>query len=171
VESTCSAVITVAALAVIILTGCILALKGPQWWHESGTGLFINSMHLWSVEIFFFAMVVHLWGKFFMAAWRGKRRATWITGVVSFVISIAAAFTGYVSQDKLRLSVDQHPGERWHQLDGRRRVLQRHELRPDADVAHHAAATRRGRPGGRAHLLGTPPGRRAAVRRSAIGGS
>jgi ubiquinol-cytochrome c reductase cytochrome b subunit len=91
-------VITVAALAVIILTGCILALKGPQWWHESGTGLFINSMHLWSVEIFFFAMVVHLWGKFFMAAWRGKRRATWITGVVSFVISIAAAFTGYVSQ-------------------------------------------------------------------------
>jgi len=60
-------VITVAALAVIILTGCILALKGPQWWHESGTGLFINSMHLWSVEIFFFAMVVHLWGS---SSWR-----------------------------------------------------------------------------------------------------
>ena len=43
-------------------------------------------------------MVVHLWGKFFMAAWRGRRRATWITGVVSFVVSVGAAFTGYLSQ-------------------------------------------------------------------------
>ena len=55
-------------------------------------------MHLWSVELFFFFMVVHLWGKFFMAAWRGRRRATWITGVLAFLISIAAAFTGYLSQ-------------------------------------------------------------------------
>ena len=43
-------------------------------------------------------MVIHLWGKFFMAAWRGRRRATWITGVVSFVVSVGAAFTGYLSQ-------------------------------------------------------------------------
>ena len=43
-------------------------------------------------------MVVHLWVKFFMAAWRGKRKATWITGVLAFVLSIATAFTGYLSQ-------------------------------------------------------------------------
>jgi ubiquinol-cytochrome c reductase cytochrome b subunit len=43
-------------------------------------------------------MVVHLWGKFFMAAWRGRRRATWVTGVIAFVISVATAFTGYLSQ-------------------------------------------------------------------------
>jgi ubiquinol-cytochrome c reductase cytochrome b subunit len=42
--------------------------------------------------------VIHLWGKFFMAAWRGNRRLTWITGVVTFVISVGAAFTGYLSQ-------------------------------------------------------------------------
>lgn len=91
-------VITIAALAVVIATGCILALAGPAWWHESSTGLFVNSLHLWSVEVFFFAMVVHLWGKFFMAAWRGRRRLTWITGAISFVVSVAAAFTGYLSQ-------------------------------------------------------------------------
>jgi ubiquinol-cytochrome c reductase cytochrome b subunit len=50
------------------------------------------------VEIFFFAMVVHLWGKYFMAAWRGGRALTWMTGVVTFLTSIAAGFTGYVSQ-------------------------------------------------------------------------
>jgi hypothetical protein len=91
-------VLTVSALAVVILTGTVLSIMGPTWWHVSTTGLFVNSLHLWSVEVFFFTMVVHLWGKFFMAAWRGKRRATWITGVVSFVVSVGAAFTGYLSQ-------------------------------------------------------------------------
>jgi Cytochrome b(N-terminal)/b6/petB len=91
-------VATLTSMAVVIGTGCILALKGPQWWHESGVGHFVNSMHLWSVEIFFFAMVVHLWGKFFMAAWRGRRALTWVTGVVTFLTSIVAGLTGYVSQ-------------------------------------------------------------------------
>jgi len=91
-------VTTMAALIVVIVTGCVLAVRGPQWWHTSSVGLFVNSTHLWSVEIFFFAMVVHLWGKYFMAAWRGGRAMTWMTGVVTFLTSIAAAFTGYASQ-------------------------------------------------------------------------
>ena len=91
-------VITLAALTIIILTGTVLVLKGPSWWHVSSFGLFVNSMHLWSVETFFFFMVLHLWGKFFMAAWRGRRKLTWMTGVICFLISIAAAFTGYLSQ-------------------------------------------------------------------------
>lgn len=33
-----------------------------------------------------------------MAAWRGKRGLTWMTGVVAFVSSIGTAFTGYLSQ-------------------------------------------------------------------------
>ena len=91
-------VLTIAGLSIVIATGIVLSIMGPSWWHVSSVGLFVNSLHLWSVEAFFFFMVIHLWGKFFMAAWRGKRRLTWITGVVAFVISIAAAFTGYVSQ-------------------------------------------------------------------------
>ncbi|MFI5035380.1 MAG: cytochrome b N-terminal domain-containing protein [Acidimicrobiales bacterium] len=91
-------VTTLAALAVVIATGCLLALRGPQWWHQSYVGHFVNSLHLWSVEVFFFAMVIHLWGKYFMAAWRGGRSLTWMTGVVLFLTSIATAFTGYVSQ-------------------------------------------------------------------------
>ena len=43
-------------------------------------------------------MVIHLWGKFFMAAWRGRRALTWITGAVAFLGSIGTAFTGYLSQ-------------------------------------------------------------------------
>jgi ubiquinol-cytochrome c reductase cytochrome b subunit len=91
-------VLTLSALVVVIATGCVLAIFGPTWWHVSSTGLFVNSLHLWSVEVFFFCMVVHLWGKFFMAAWRGRRKATWITGVACFMLSVGAAFTGYLSQ-------------------------------------------------------------------------
>ncbi|MHB8334753.1 MAG: cytochrome b N-terminal domain-containing protein [Acidimicrobiales bacterium] len=91
-------VTTLAALMLVILSGIILAIRGPQWWHSSSIGHFVNSTHLWSVEIFFFAMIVHLWGKFFMAAWRGGRSLTWVTGVVTFLTSVGTAFTGYVSQ-------------------------------------------------------------------------
>jgi quinol-cytochrome oxidoreductase complex cytochrome b subunit len=91
-------VLTLAALAVVIGTGCVLALKGPGWWHVSSTGRYVNALHLWSVELFMAFMVIHLWGKFFMAAWRGRRAMTWITGAVAFTASVGTAFTGYLTQ-------------------------------------------------------------------------
>ena len=91
-------VLSLASLVTIILSGTILALKGPAWWHVTSIGLFFNSIHLWSVELFFFFMVIHLWGKYWMAAWRGGRIKTWVTGAVVFVIAIPCALTGYVSQ-------------------------------------------------------------------------
>lgn len=91
-------VATLAALLVVLGSGVALTLGGSAWWHTSSVGHFLNSVHLWSVELFFACMVVHLWGKFFMAAWRGRRALTWITGAVAFVGSIGTAFTGYLSQ-------------------------------------------------------------------------
>ncbi|MGD0067594.1 MAG: cytochrome b N-terminal domain-containing protein, partial [Streptosporangiaceae bacterium] len=49
-------------------------------------------------ELFMALLVIHLWGKFWMAAWRGRRALTWITGVVAFIASIVECFTGYLSQ-------------------------------------------------------------------------
>ena len=91
-------VLSLASLVVLILSGSILALKGPTWWHVTGIGHFFNSMHLWSVELFFFFMVIHLWGKYWMAAWRGGRKRVWMTGAVTFLVAIPCALTGYVSQ-------------------------------------------------------------------------
>jgi hypothetical protein len=91
-------VLTLAALAVIIASGMVLAFEGPIWYHTSSFGHFINSLHFWSVQIFFFVMVVHLWGKFWMAAWRGHRMMTWVSGAIAFFASIGAAFTGYLVQ-------------------------------------------------------------------------
>ncbi len=88
----------IASLVFIIVSGVLLSLNGPSWYHVSALGRFVNSAHLWSVELFFLCMVIHLWGKYWMAAWRGGRALTWITGVISFAVSIVAAFTGYLLQ-------------------------------------------------------------------------
>ncbi len=91
-------VATLATLGMAILSGAAIALGGVDWWHTNPVGHFFNSLHLWSVELFMAFMVIHLWGKFWMAAWRGRRAATWITGVVAFLASILECFTGYLSQ-------------------------------------------------------------------------
>jgi Cytochrome b(N-terminal)/b6/petB len=89
---------SLAAFGLAVVSGFALAVGGPDWWHYNSVGHFFNSLHLWSVELFMALLVIHLWGKFWMAAWRGKRAWTWITGVVAFVASVIECFTGYVSQ-------------------------------------------------------------------------
>jgi quinol-cytochrome oxidoreductase complex cytochrome b subunit len=91
-------VITIAALVWVILSGIVLAFFGPQWWHVSSVGRFFNSLHFWSVQLFFVFMVLHLWGQYFAAGWRDGRAATWMIGAVIFLVSILAAFTGYLAQ-------------------------------------------------------------------------
>jgi quinol-cytochrome oxidoreductase complex cytochrome b subunit len=89
---------TIASLVFLMLSGVWLAAAGPTWWHASGLGHFINSVHFWSVQAFFFFMVVHLWTTFFQGAWRDGRGGTWVLGVLCFLVGIGTAFTGYVIQ-------------------------------------------------------------------------
>lgn len=90
--------LTLVSLVAVIVSGIVLALFGPQWWHESSVGHFFNSTHFWSVQCFFFFMALHLWTTFFMGAWRDGRAKTWMTGALAFLVSILTAFTGYLSQ-------------------------------------------------------------------------
>ncbi len=86
------------AFVSLIVTGVILVLKGPLWWHTSTAGLFFNSLHFWSVQIFFFFIFVHFGSSFFTAAWRGGRGFTWIFGVLTFLVAILTGLTGYIIQ-------------------------------------------------------------------------
>ena len=91
-------VLTIGALIVVIASGLVLAIFGPAWWHTSYVGHFVNSLHLWSVELFMGFMVIHLWAKFWMAGWRGGRSFTWMSGVICFLVAIFEGFTGYIAQ-------------------------------------------------------------------------
>ena len=164
-------VASLAAFVYVIASGLVLTLKGPDWWHDSAAGHFVNSTHLWSVELFFFFMVIHLWGKFFMAAWRGRRALTWITGAVAFLGSIGAAFTGYLVQSNFDSQWISTQAKDGLNSVGDRIGVQRAEHRPDAVVARHDAPA----PGRCARRAPRHPGpqarRRAALRRRPPGGS
>lgn len=86
------------AFVSLIITGCILVFKGSLWWHTSTAGLFFNSLHFWSVQIFFFFIFVHFGSSFFTAAWRGGRGFTWVFGVMTFLVAILTGLTGYILQ-------------------------------------------------------------------------
>ncbi|HVA92319.1 MAG TPA: cytochrome b N-terminal domain-containing protein [Chloroflexota bacterium] len=89
---------TIASLFLLILSGIWLAMAGPTWWHVSNLGHYVNSVHFWCVQAFFFFMVLHLWTSFFQGAWRDGRGATWTVGVLCFLVGLGTAFTGYISQ-------------------------------------------------------------------------
>ena len=91
-------VVTIAGLVWVVLSGVVLAFEGPQWWHVSPQGRFVNSLHFWSVQMFFIFMVLHLWGQYWGAGWRDGRATTWMVGVVIFLVSLVTAFTGYLAQ-------------------------------------------------------------------------
>jgi len=91
-------VITLSSLVLLILSGILLAAVGPQWWHNSPFGHFVNSLHFWCAEVFFFSLTLHLWTEFFKGGWRHGRRFTWLIGAITFIAGIGTAFTGYLSQ-------------------------------------------------------------------------
>jgi quinol-cytochrome oxidoreductase complex cytochrome b subunit len=89
---------TLSAILMLIITGLIMVIFGPNWYHGSGAGHFINSLHFWSTQVFFGGLILHMVTKFFMAAWRDGRWKVWIVGIVTFAIVIPTALTGFLSQ-------------------------------------------------------------------------
>lgn len=85
-------------LGLLILTGVIMSLFGPDWYHYSTLGHLFNSLHFWSVQIFFLTMILHLIAKFLMAAWRDGRWKTWAVGILTFALSLFVGLTGFLAQ-------------------------------------------------------------------------
>jgi ubiquinol-cytochrome c reductase cytochrome b subunit len=90
-------VFTLSSLVMIILTGVIMAVFGPNWYHVSAAGKLFNSFHFWGVQLFFAFLVLHLAVKYFLGAFRDGRWKTWMVGVLTLGASIFTAFTGYLS--------------------------------------------------------------------------
>jgi quinol-cytochrome oxidoreductase complex cytochrome b subunit len=89
-------VLALAGLVVAVLSGALIALGGVSFWHTNSFGAFMNSVHFWSVQLFFLFMAVHFIFNFFIMAWRGGRGWTWITGVLCFILGILTSFTGFL---------------------------------------------------------------------------
>jgi quinol-cytochrome oxidoreductase complex cytochrome b subunit len=91
-------VTTLSALAALVATGVTMSLFGPGWYHDSRVGHFANSLHFWSVQVFFGALVLHMVSKYLMAAWRDGRWKTWMVGALAFGVAVFTGLTGFLSQ-------------------------------------------------------------------------
>ena len=109
-------------------------------------------------------MVVHLWGKYWMAAWRGGRAPRVGHRRGDLPGGRARGAHRLRLPAELRRAVDLHAGQGRTQLGRGRRVLQRHQLRPDVQLPHPAAADSGRAARERARPARAPQRRRAAVR-------
>jgi ubiquinol-cytochrome c reductase cytochrome b subunit len=91
-------VTVLSALVALIATGAAMCLFGPGWYHGSRVGHFVNSLHFWSVQVFFAALVLHMVSKYMMAAWRDGRWKTWVVGVLALGVAVVTGLTGFLSQ-------------------------------------------------------------------------
>ena len=85
-------------LAMLVITGLIMVFVGPAWYHLTRVGRFFNSLHFWSVQVFFLALVLHFITKFFIAGWRDKRWGTWTLGLISLGVGVFTGLTGFLMQ-------------------------------------------------------------------------
>jgi quinol-cytochrome oxidoreductase complex cytochrome b subunit len=91
-------VTALSALVSLIVTGVVMSLFGPGWYHESRVGHFVNSLHFWGVQVFFGALVLHVASKYLMAAWRDGRWKTWMVGALAFGVAVFTGLTGFLLQ-------------------------------------------------------------------------
>jgi ubiquinol-cytochrome c reductase cytochrome b subunit len=91
-------VTTLSALGALVVTGVVMSLFGPGWYHDSQVGHFVNSLHFWSVQVFFGALVLHMVSKYLMAAWRDGRWKTWMVGALALGVAVFTGLTGFLLQ-------------------------------------------------------------------------
>ncbi len=87
--------LSMTSLLVLIVTGTVLAFKGPNWWLMTAWGLYFRSIHLWAAQAFIFFILLHLLIVFLTSGYRPPRRLTWVIGALMlFAVMVEAEF-GY----------------------------------------------------------------------------
>ncbi len=91
-------VLTLSGFAMLIVSGVLLALGGPSWYHTNALGKFFDELHFWSVQVFFAGLLLHLATKFFLGAWRDGRWLTWLVGALMLAVGVFTGLTGFLLQ-------------------------------------------------------------------------
>lgn len=88
--------LTMVAFVLLIVSGVIMAIFGPDWWLTNGAGKYLRSVHLWSTQAFVVFMILHLTIVFLTSAFKPPRRLTWILGVLMLLFVMLESEFGFV---------------------------------------------------------------------------
>lgn len=84
---------------VLVITGTIMAIFGPDWWLTDPTGRYLRSIHLWATQAFVLFVILHGIIVFSTSGFKKPRRLTWVIGLLMFLFVLSEAEFGYVLRD------------------------------------------------------------------------
>jgi hypothetical protein len=84
------------SFVLLLVTGLVMSLYGPNWWLTTDTGKFFRSVHLWSTQAFVLFIILHLIVVFCTSGFKKPRTLTWVLGVLMFFFVLAESEFGYI---------------------------------------------------------------------------
>ena len=97
--------LTMIAFVMLLVSGVVMTLFGPNWWLTSRLGGYTRSVHLWSTQAMVLFVILHLLIVFFTSGFRKPRRLTWVLGVLMMFVVLAETEFGYILRGEDRKSV------------------------------------------------------------------
>lgn len=88
--------LSMTCFVILIVTGTVMAIFGPDWWLTNAAGRYFRSVHLWATQAFVLFIILHLLIVFFGSGFKKPRRLTWVIGALMFLFVMAEAEFGYV---------------------------------------------------------------------------
>ncbi len=81
---------------VLLVSGIVMVLFGPNWWLTTRMGGYSRSVHLWATQAFVLFVILHLLIVFFTSGFKKPRRLTWVLGVIMLFVVLAETEFGYI---------------------------------------------------------------------------
>src|SRR5579864_8269085 len=88
--------LSMTSFLLLLITGVIMAIFGPDWWLTTSGGRYFRSIHLWATQAFVLFIILHFTIVFFTSGFRKPRRLTWVIGILMFLVVLSEAEFGYV---------------------------------------------------------------------------
>ena len=82
-------------LLLLAVTGITMAFMGQTWWLTNPWGIFLRSVHLWTVQAFIFILILHILVGFTTSGFRAPRRMVWVFGAIIFCLVLIQTEFGY----------------------------------------------------------------------------
>ena len=82
-------------LVLLTLSGMTLGFMGQNWWLHTPWGIYVRSIHLWTVQACIFILILHLLVGFSTSAFRPPRRMVWVFGAFIFCLALLQTEFGY----------------------------------------------------------------------------
>ena len=82
-------------LVLLGISGLTLAFMGQNWWLFTPWGIYVRSVHLWTVQAFIFILILHGLVGFTTSGFRKPRRMVWVFGATIFCLALIQTEFGY----------------------------------------------------------------------------